>query len=70
LTYSDVFKRREFSRETEQELEPKAFLVTRWQWISRKEINPEISDIDNFRFEDFTLYDYDPHPPIPAPTAA
>ncbi len=27
-------------------------------------INPEINDITRFRFEDFSLLDYDPHPPI------
>ncbi len=27
-------------------------------------INPEIKDIFNFKFEDFTLVDYDPHPHI------
>lgn len=27
-------------------------------------INPEIKDIDGFKFEDFTLEGYDPHPPI------
>ena len=28
------------------------------------EINPEVKDIFNFKFEDFTLKDYDPHPHI------
>ena len=32
-------------------------------------INPEVSDILAFRFEDFTLEGYDPHPHIPAPVA-
>lgn len=27
-------------------------------------LNPEIKDIFDFTFEDFTLVDYDPHPPI------
>lgn len=27
-------------------------------------INPEVKDIFNFKFEDFTLVDYDPHPHI------
>jgi len=27
-------------------------------------INPEVKDIFGFRFEDFTLENYDPHPPI------
>lgn len=32
-------------------------------------INPEVHDIFAFRFEDFTLEGYDPHPHIPAPVA-
>ncbi|HQR60880.1 MAG TPA: thymidylate synthase [Methylophilaceae bacterium] len=32
-------------------------------------INPEIRDIFGFRFEDFVLENYDPHPPIKAPVA-
>ena len=32
-------------------------------------INPEVRDIFAFRFEDFTLEGYDPHPHIPAPVA-
>ncbi|MDP1653904.1 MAG: thymidylate synthase [Rhodocyclaceae bacterium] len=32
-------------------------------------INPEVKDIFAFRFEDFTLAGYDPHPHIPAPIA-
>jgi thymidylate synthase len=28
------------------------------------ELNPEVKDIFNFKFEDFTLKDYDPHPHI------
>ncbi len=27
-------------------------------------INPEVKNIDDFKFEDFTLENYDPHPPI------
>ncbi|KAF5062439.1 Thymidylate synthase [anaerobic digester metagenome] len=37
--------------------------------LPRMEINPEVKDIFNFRFEDFTLVDYDPHPHIKAPVA-
>ena len=29
-------------------------------------INPEVKDIFAFRYEDFTLEGYDPHPHIPA----
>jgi thymidylate synthase len=32
-------------------------------------INPEVRDIFSFRFEDFTLENYDPHPAIKAPVA-
>ncbi|MCG7898686.1 MAG: thymidylate synthase [Candidatus Thiodiazotropha lotti] len=32
-------------------------------------INPEVKDIFAFRFEDFELTDYDPHPHIKAPVA-
>jgi thymidylate synthase len=32
-------------------------------------LNPEVDDIFNFRFEDFTLKDYQFHPPIKAPVA-
>lgn len=32
-------------------------------------INPDVRDISAFRFEDFTLENYDPHPAIKAPVA-
>ncbi len=32
-------------------------------------INPNVKNIHNFKFEDFELLDYDPHPPIKAPIA-
>jgi thymidylate synthase len=32
-------------------------------------LNPAVKDIFAFRFEDFTLEGYDPHPHIPAPVA-
>jgi thymidylate synthase len=32
-------------------------------------INPEVKDIFSFKFEDFTLSDYDPHPHIKAAVA-
>jgi thymidylate synthase len=35
----------------------------------RMKLNPEVKDIHGFRFEDFTLEGYDPHPAIKAPVA-
>ena len=32
-------------------------------------INPAVKSIFEFRFEDFELLDYDPHPAIKAPIA-
>jgi thymidylate synthase len=32
-------------------------------------INPDVKDIFGFKFEDFILENYDPHPPIKAPVA-
>ena len=32
-------------------------------------INPEVKDLFDFKFEDFTLVDYDPHPHIPGVVA-
>jgi len=37
--------------------------------LPRMRINPEIKDIFGFRYEDFELLDYDPHPHIKAPVA-
>jgi len=37
--------------------------------LPRMKLNPEVKSIDEFKFEDFTLSDYDPHPPIKAPIA-
>ncbi|GAP42769.1 thymidylate synthase [Lentimicrobium saccharophilum] len=37
--------------------------------LPRMVINPEVKDIFNFRFEDFSLVDYNPHPHIKAPVA-
>jgi thymidylate synthase len=33
------------------------------------QLNPEITDLFAFRFDDITLHDYHPHPPIKAPIA-
>jgi thymidylate synthase len=32
-------------------------------------INPEVKSIFDFKYEDFELVDYDPHPRISAPVA-
>jgi thymidylate synthase len=37
--------------------------------LPRIQLNPAITRIEDFRFEDFTLLDYDPHPSIKAPIA-
>lgn len=37
--------------------------------LPRMDINPQIKDIFGFRYEDFTLRDYDPHPHIKAEVA-
>lgn len=37
--------------------------------LPRMRINPDVKDIFDFKYEDFTLEDYDPYPPIKAPVA-
>jgi thymidylate synthase len=37
--------------------------------LPRVQLNPKIKRIENFRFEDFELVDYNPHPSIKAPIA-
>ena len=37
--------------------------------LPRMQINPDVKDIFGFRFEDFELVGYDPHPHIKAPVA-
>ncbi len=37
--------------------------------LPRMQLNPTVRAIEDFRFEDFTLLEYDPHPSIKAPIA-
>jgi thymidylate synthase len=37
--------------------------------LPRMQLNPAVRDIHSFRYEDFELVDYHPHPPIRAPIA-
>jgi len=37
--------------------------------LPRMELNPEVKSLFEFRFEDFQLHGYDPHPAIKAPIA-
>ncbi|NNE93335.1 MAG: thymidylate synthase, partial [Verrucomicrobiales bacterium] len=37
--------------------------------LPQMKINPDVKEIDQFRFEDFELVGYDPHPAIKAPIA-
>ncbi len=37
--------------------------------LPRMQLNPAVKNIHDFRFEDFTLANYDPHPAIKAPIA-
>jgi len=37
--------------------------------LPEMKLNPEIKDIFGFKYEDFELLNYDPHPAIKAPVA-
>ena len=37
--------------------------------LPRMQLNPDVRHLEDFRFEDFTLLDYNPHPSIKAPIA-
>jgi thymidylate synthase len=37
--------------------------------LPRLTLSPGVKDLESFRFEDFTLHGYDPHPHIKAPVA-
>jgi thymidylate synthase len=44
-------------------------LTRDFRMLPQMKINPEIKNIFDFKFEDFTLVGYDPHPTIKAPIA-
>ena len=44
-------------------------LSREFRLLPRMELNPAVRNIGDFRFEDFTLSEYDPHPAIKAPIA-
>ena len=44
-------------------------LARKTRELPTMKINPEVKDIFKFKFEDFTLENYDPHPGIKAPIA-
>jgi thymidylate synthase len=37
--------------------------------LPRLRLNPDVADLFAFKFDDFTLEGYDPHPAIKAPVA-
>jgi thymidylate synthase len=62
-TFGDVHSYSNHFEQVKEQLsrEPKPFPVVK--------INPEVKNIDDFKFEDFTLENYDPHPAIKAEIA-
>ncbi|MCU7936102.1 MAG: thymidylate synthase [Candidatus Thiodiazotropha sp. (ex Dulcina madagascariensis)] len=62
-TFGDAHLYSNHLQQVEQQLarEPRTLPVMR--------INPQVRDIFGFRYEDFELLDYDPHPHIKAPVA-
>ena len=52
------------------QIEPVKELLTREpRPLPQVKINPEVKDIFSFKFEDFTLENYDPHPPVKIPVS-
>jgi thymidylate synthase len=44
-------------------------LARDFRLLPQMKLNPAVKSIYDFRFEDFTLSEYDPHPAIKAPIA-
>jgi thymidylate synthase len=44
-------------------------LTRQCRLLPRMNLNPRVKNINDFRFEDFELVDYNPHPSIKAPIA-
>jgi thymidylate synthase len=44
-------------------------LSREYRSLSRMKLNPAVRNIHDFKFEDFELVGYDPHPSIKAPIA-
>jgi len=44
-------------------------LSREFRTLPRMQLNPDVRRLEDFRFEDFTLLDYNPHPSIKAPIA-
>ncbi len=47
----------------------RAQLAREFRPLPRMQLNPDVTDLHAFQFEDFTLLGYDPHPAIRAPIA-
>ena len=44
-------------------------LTRDFRTLPRMKVNPDIRELEDFKYEDFELIGYDPHPPIKAPVA-
>lgn len=62
-TFGDVHIYSNHIRQVKQQLKRKP------KKLPTIKLNKQVKDISKFKFEDFVLEDYDPHPPIKAPVA-